>query len=144
MADTIVQSVIAHWAASGSSDFSTAGGMWFLEVPELKALPFLVLEAGPETCEFTTEREYLERGSLTIHAYGIGVAVTEALALTVKGVFDRLIKTPRTLDFTGGTVTEWERTGYTISPATGPDENGKQVGEARMDYRYAVVRTLPA
>ncbi len=143
MATTILQSLVAVFAASGNADFVGSQGLWFGEVPQQLELPFLGLVHGGESPEYTFEGQYADSGTFTFSVFAEGVAETERLALVVLRIYDAFVKNWNGLNFSGGVVTDWAKTRYTISLEPMQDVNARRVGRADFSYSYTTQKTLP-
>lgn len=145
MATTITQALLARFAASSVTDFSTSGGMWLDEVPATTepVLPILGFTHSGETCQYTSEADYTEEGAFDFVVYAITVEEAERLALAVKAVFDPCIITPELLRITSAKVVEFKRESGQVSTEGFVQPLGKQVGKVNFSYRYIVKRTLP-
>ncbi len=144
MSATITQSVLAKFVAAGLTDFDGSLGLWLGEIPENLNPPVIGFVHGGERPEYTFEREYTDSGTFTFTIFAVTVAETERLALLVMAAFDAFVKSPRQMDFTGGKVTSWEKTSYTISAEPTRSETAKQVGRADFQYAYTTQKSLPA
>lgn len=144
---TITQSVRAKFddaIGSGLTDFDGSDGLWFGEVPQQLVLPFAGFVHNGERSEYTTEREYFDKGSFTFTIFAEGVAEVERLALLVLAVYDLFVKSPRLLDFTNGKVIEWDRTSYIVAMEPVADKNAARVARVDIQYAYRTQKTLPA
>lgn len=143
-AATITQAVLARFDDASLTDFEDSGGLWLDEIPTGKDLPFICFTMADESTEYTTEREYYERGGFDFYLFAVTPAEAERLALLVKAAFDVCIRSPGTLTASNLKCIEWERTGYKVQVATFEDQVQRQIGLATFSYRYTVQRTLAA
>lgn len=144
-AATIVQAVLERFVAGGMADFDASKGMFFEEMPEQLTLPFIGFQMGNETCEYTSEDSYQERGVITFTIFAVTVAETERLALLVKAVYDACVKHPQQgFSIQSATVDEWQRTGYRVTTADFRDAENNLIGQAEFSYSYIVQRYLPS
>lgn len=141
MAKTVLGAVVelidANDAALGIDD---SGGTWVGEVPENKPLPLVGIIHGGEVPEWTFERPYIETTTLELHAFAVGLAAAEGLALALKSLLDW---TPN-LAVTAAHVIRCRRVSYAVRLADFRDKAGALVFEAISTYEIDIRRTLPA
>lgn len=143
MADTITQSVLAQFVASGNTEFSGSQGMWFGQIPANFNLPFFGFVHNGETPKYTTEKAYKDSGSFLFSIYAEGVAEAERLGLVVLGIFDAFITNWPALNFSGGRCSEWARTRYLVALEPIEDVNARRVARVDITYAYTTTKVLP-
>jgi hypothetical protein len=145
---TPLGAIVVAFDASGIT-LATAGGLWTELIPEQLPdhLPMAVLVHDGEIPRYTSETGYMEVTRFHFEVYST-LANAEAIALQIKGVFDK----PGTSDamqafqvFGAKVLQCWRPDGqncYRVEPMVDRTSNGDPVFKVSIHYEMTLSRSL--
>lgn len=146
MADTILGAIVGRFDTSlAYQEVVASGGLWFAEIPSDNIYPYAVLWHLGETCDYTTEADYVERGKIQFEVYATDLRSAETIALKIKDEFDprqdnegNTKYVPLLID--GAKLQRFERTNYLALSMRDQAPDSKTVYQVIVEYSYEVKR----
>jgi hypothetical protein len=146
---TVFQAMLARARADAAAGglVGLSGGRILDHVPTTLAEAgnscLVLVHAGAQPPDYTTEADYTESARLEWHCYGRGSVVAERIAKRVKAVFDPSTTGFATLDVDGAAVVSLLRAGYQVQPEA-VTLDGELRNRAVVPYEVVTRETAPA
>ena len=142
---TVLGAIVARFDASGAyADIASSGGLWVDQVPEQKALPFVILVHEGEVPEWTMEDAYTEEVNFRFEVFAVGLAAAESIATKIKAAFDLpgQAQAAAAFSITNAAVFSCQRTSYHVAAVGELEATSQQVYQCTLNYKLWVKKTL--
>jgi hypothetical protein len=145
---TVFQAMLARARADDAAGglVALSGGRVLDHVPTTLAEAgnscLVLVHAGAQPPDYTTEADYTESARLEWHCYGRGSRAAEAMAKRVKAVFDPSTTGFATLDVEDAAVVSLLRAGYQVQPEAAVLD-GEPRNRAVVPYDVVTRETAP-